>query len=77
MLHRMRTFVSLTDLELSELAMCARLGAKQCRADAEKAATPSVRDIHLGGAKFREELATRLEDERKRLLATAVVKPRR
>jgi hypothetical protein len=73
----MRTFISLTDLELAELAMCARLGAKQCRSDADKAGSTSVREIHMNGAKFREALAARLEDERKRLLETAVVKPRR
>jgi hypothetical protein len=74
---RMRTFVSLTDLELSELAMCLRLGAKQCHVDAERAGAISAREIHLRGARFREELAARLDDERKRLLASAVVTPPR
>jgi len=56
-----------TDIELAELAICARYGAQKSREEAEKTSAVSVKHIHLRTAEVRDELARRLEAARKRL----------
>ena len=53
--------VELSAHDLNEIAMCLRLGAKQCREDLNKATSFSVREHHERGAVFREELAERVQ----------------
>lgn len=54
-----------SDIELAELAICARLGAQQARKDAEGAGAVSVKHAHLRTAELREQLAERIEAARK------------
>jgi hypothetical protein len=54
----------LTDMELADLAMCCRIGARMAREDAAKATSSDVRAIHERTAENRERMAERLERAR-------------
>jgi hypothetical protein len=56
----------LTDMELADLAMCCRIGARLAREDAERATSADIRSIHERTAEQRERMAERLERARKR-----------
>jgi hypothetical protein len=58
---RMPTSVSLEDLELTELAICLKIGAAREREYAQKATSIAVKQIHEKVAANREKLARRLE----------------
>lgn len=62
----MPTCVPLEDLELTELAICLKIGAAREREYAAKATSIAVKQIHENVAASREKLAKRLERIRRR-----------
>jgi hypothetical protein len=51
----------LTSHELTEIAMCLRLGAAQSRKFAEEATSLPVKENHVQSAEFRARLAERVQ----------------
>jgi hypothetical protein len=63
--RRGQTMPKLSDMELADLAMCCRIGARLAREDAARATSQDTRAIHERTAEHRERMAERLERARK------------